>query len=681
MNEPRFSNQLASETSPYLLQHAHNPVNWFPWGPEALAKARSEDKPILLSVGYSACHWCHVMERESFEDESIAALMNDNFVNIKVDREERPDVDQIYMNAVQLMTGSGGWPLTVFLTPEAEPFYGGTYFPPDDRHNRPGFRRLLVSLSEAYRERPDDVLSNAKSVIKQIDSQARRPTGDAADTVLTIELLEKASSGIAEQFDPDHGGFGPAPKFPSSMTIDYLLRYHNRTGEEHSLEMANLSLEKMAFGGLYDHVGGGFHRYSTDAYWLVPHFEKMLYDNALLGRVYLDAFRSTGRPLYRKVVEETIDFVARDLQAPNGGFYSTLDADSEGVEGKFYVWTFDEFKQVAGADTDLLARYFDVTPDGNFEGNNILHISHAPATFAHSEGVSVEDLENKLARVLPELFKQRDIRIRPGRDEKILTDWNGLMLRTVANAAAYLDRSDYRQLAIKNAEFLIERMWDGKRLLHGFKDGQARFNGYVDDYANLADGLIALYELTFDPRWLNTAVEIVELMVDEFWDTENGGFFFTGNSHENLVARTKEYFDNATPSGNSIAANVLAHLGTLLDRDDFRDKAERICGNVADYLGRYPAGFGRLLGAADYLVGPSQELAIAGSADPFLEALRGRYMPRTVVASGEPDSIAILKGRTRVDGQSTAYLCENYVCKQPVTDPDDLVKMLDGKNI
>ena len=675
MNEPRFTNHLITETSPYLLQHAHNPVDWFPWGAEALEKARTEDKPILISIGYSACHWCHVMERESFEDESIAALMNEQFVNIKVDREERPDLDQIYMSAVQILTGSGGWPLTAFLTPDGQPFYGGTYFPPDDRHNRPGFRRVLISLSEAYGERRSDVLSNAKSLIDEINAQAQRVT---VDTALSVELLEKASNGIAERFDPDHGGFGPAPKFPSSMTVDFLLRYHNRTGEDKLLDMANLTLEKMAFGGLYDHVGGGFHRYSTDEYWLVPHFEKMLYDNALLGRVYLDAYRVTGRSLYRRVVEETLDFVARELRDPNGGFYATLDADSEGVEGKFYVWTFDDFEEAAGADTDLLARFFDVTPDGNFEGQNILHISHAPATFAPSEGVSVEDLGSRVARVLPDLFEKRAKRIRPGRDEKILTDWNGLMLRTVANAASYLDRDDYRELARSNAEFILDTMWNGKRLLHAFKDGEARFNGYVDDYANLADGLTALYELTFDTRWLNTAVEIVECMIEEFWDAEHGGFFFTGKSHESLVARTKEYFDNATPSGNSVAADLLARLGTLLDRQDFREKAERVCKNVADYLERYPSGFGRLLGAADYLVGPSQELGVVGPPEPFLEILRQRYMPRTVIAVGEPDSVAVLNGRTMVDGKPAAYLCENYVCKQPTTDAAVLLKMLEG---
>ncbi len=673
MTEHHFTNHLATETSPYLLQHAHNPVDWFPWGQAALDKARAEDKPILLSIGYSACHWCHVMERESFEDESIAGLMNDNFVNIKVDREERPDLDQIYMSAVQLMTGSGGWPLTAFLTSDGQPFYGGTYFPPDDKYNRPGFRRILVSIAEAYRERRGDVRSNAATLIEQINKQARH---DGAKAALSIELLETAANGISERFDPAHGGFGPAPKFPSSMTIDYLLRYHNRTGEDRTIDMVNLTLEKMAFGGLYDHVGGGFHRYSTDAHWLVPHFEKMLYDNALLARVYLDAYRVTGRSLYRRVVEETVDFVARELADSNGGFHATLDADSEGVEGKFYVWSRGEFDEVAGDDADLLARYFDVTDHGNFEGQNIIHITHAPEVFAPSENVTVEELGTLVARVLPALFERRKTRIRPARDEKILTDWNGLMLRATANAAAFLGREDYRKLAEANAEFILDRMWDGNRLLHAYKDGRARFNGYVDDYANFADGLTALYELTFDQRWLEAAIQIVERMISEFWDNEHGGFFFTGNSHESLVARTKEYFDNATPSGNSVAADVLARLGTLLDRADYRDKAERICTAVADYLVRYPAGFGRLLSAADYLIGPSREIAVVGSAEPFLDAIRGQYLPRTVIAAGEPDSVALLNGRTAIDQRPTAYLCENYVCSQPTVDAAILTEML-----
>ncbi len=674
MTAPRFTNGLATESSPYLRQHAHNPVNWFPWGQHALDLARAEDKPILLSIGYSACHWCHVMEHESFEDISIAEQMNQEFINIKVDREERPDLDQIYMSAVQLMTGSGGWPLTIFLTPDALPFYGGTYFPPEDRQNRPGFRRVLATISEAYRERRNEVVKNAQTLIEHINAQSTRAN---ADGKIDVDLLEQAQNGIAGHFDTDHGGFGSAPKFPPSMTIDFLLRHHHRTHNEVSLQMANLTLRKMALGGIYDHLGGGFHRYSTDERWLVPHFEKMLYDNALLGRVYIDAFQVTRDPLYQRVVEETLDFVARDMRDPGGGFYSTFDADSEGVEGKYYVWNRDEFDEVVGVNANILARYLDVTPQGNFEGHNILHIPEPPDAFSRSEGISSERLEEWMIDARRRLLAHRENRVRPDRDEKLLTDWNGLTLRTFANAATHFGRADYRQIAESSADFMLSVMWDGKRLLHSFKDGKARYNAYLDDYANLADGLLALYELTFERRWLQACVQLTEHMVGNFWDEENEGFFFTSNDHESLVARTKEYFDNATPSGNSVAADLLARLGRLLDRPDFTVKAERICQSVRDYVLRYPSGFGKMLAAGDFLASPTQEVALAGRPDPFLPSLRRRYLPRTVVAAGDSDNIPLLHGKKAIDGKPTAYVCENYVCSQPTTERSVFETLLD----
>ncbi len=674
MASPRFTNHLASESSPYLLQHSHNPVNWFPWGGAALEKAKEEDKPILLSIGYSACHWCHVMEQESFEETSIAEQMNDNFINIKVDREERPDLDQIYMSAVQLMTGSGGWPLTIFLTPDAKPFYGGTYFPPEDRYNRPGFRRVLNTISEAYQERRNEVVKNAHTLIEQINSQSTRAD---AEGQIDLELLEQAQSGIASRFDANHGGFGSAPKFPPSMTIDFLLRHHHRTDNEVSLQMANLTLHKMAFGGIFDHLGGGFHRYSTDDRWLVPHFEKMLYDNALLGRVYIDAFQVTRLPLYQRIVEETLEFVERELRDPVGGFYSTLDADSEGVEGKFYVWNRNEFDEVVGTDADVLARYLDVTPHGNFEGQNILNVPVFPDAFARAEGVSSQWLDERINDARRRLLECRETRVRPGRDEKILTDWNGLMLRTFADAAACFGRVDYRRIAESNAEFMLSVMWDGKRLLHSFKDGEARFNAYLDDYANLADGLLGLYELTFEQQWLQACIQLTEHMIDNFWDEAHGGFFFTSNDHEALVARTKEYFDNATPSGNSVAADLLARLGKLLDRSDFTRKSERVCQSVSDYVRRFPSGFGRMLAAGDFLTGPSQEVALAGRPDPFLPALRRRYLPRTVVAAGDSGNIALLQNRHAVNGEPTAYVCKDYACSQPTTDPSVFERLLE----
>ena len=655
-------NRLINETSPYLLQHAHNPVDWYAWGPEALERAAREDKPILLSIGYSACHWCHVMEHESFENEAIADLMNRNFVNIKVDREERPDLDQIYMTAVQIMTGSGGWPMTMFLLPTGEPIFGGTYFPPDDRYGRPGFRRVLETIAEAYRTRRVEIVENAKGFREHLSRQTfQKKEGERIDA----SLLEVAYRAMASRFDPREGGFGGAPKFPPSMSIDFLLRYHYRTGDEHALHMATLTLDKMAHGGMYDQVGGGFHRYSTDDHWLVPHFEKMLYDNALLARVYVDAYRATGDQLYKRIAEETLDFVAREMRDSNGAFYSTQDADSEGVEGKFYVWSNDEFRHVVGEDADTLADYFDVTAHGNWEETNILHVTRP----------SDQQTQAKVEAAQKKLYAAREKRVKPGRDEKVLTDWNGLMLRAFAEAAAHLGRHDYRIIAEANANFILNTLWDGSRLLHTYKDGRARFNGYLDDYANLADALFALYELTFDFKWLDAAVRISDRMIEQFWDND-GGFYFTGRDHESLLTRTKDFFDNATPSGNSVAADVLLKLSAVLDRQDYREKAESIFLTAAGLLKQYASGFGRMLAAFDFYVGPSKEVALIGSADSFLSTLRKRYTPRLVVAAGSDDRVALLRNRPMVNGQPTAYVCENFTCNQPVTDLTDFEKAL-----
>jgi uncharacterized protein len=648
-------NRLINETSPYLLQHAHNPVDWYAWGPEALERAAKEDKLILLSIGYSACHWCHVMEHESFENDSIAAIMNRNFVNIKVDREERPDLDQIYMTAVQMMTGSGGWPMTMFLLPTGTPIFGGTYFPPEDRYGRPGFRRILETIADAYRTQRAEISANASNFREQLSRQAFQK--DASATV-DASVLDMAYRAIGNRFDPREGGFGGAPKFPPAMNIDFLIRYHHRTGDEHALHMITLTLDKMAYGGMYDQVGGGFHRYSTDDHWLVPHFEKMLYDNALLARVYLDAHRALKDPLYKRIAEETLDFVVREMRAPDGAFYSTQDADSEGVEGKFYVWSLDEFRAVVGEDADSLAAYFDVTSHGNWEETNILHVTSEPDNA----------LQNKIEAAKKKLYAAREKRVKPGRDEKVLTDWNGLMLRAFADAAAALGRDDYRAVAEANANFILNTLWDGNRLLHSYKDGRARFNGYLDDYANLADGLFALYELTFDYKWLEAAVRISDRMIELFWDDENGGFYFTGNDHEALLTRTKDFFDNATPSGNSVAADVLVRMAAVLDRQDYRKKAEDIFLTAAGFMKQYASGFGRMLGAVDFYVGPSQEIALIGSAENFISSLRTRFMPRTVVAAGSDDRIALLRNRPMMNGQPTAYVCENFACKQPVTD-------------
>jgi uncharacterized protein len=642
-----MANRLINETSPYLLQHAHNPVDWYAWGPEALERAAKEDKLILLSIGYSACHWCHVMEHESFENPSIARLMNDNFVNIKVDREERPDLDQIYMTAVQMMTGGGGWPMTVFLLPTGEPVFGGTYFPPEDRYGRPGFPRVLETIAGAYRTRKEEILENAKGFREQLSKQAlRKGSGETVDA----SLLDHAYRAIGSRFDPREGGFGGAPKFPPSMSLDFLLRYHHRTGDEHALHMAVLTLDRMACGGMYDQVGGGFHRYSTDDHWLVPHFEKMLYDNALLARVYVDGYRLTGKPLYKRVAEETLDFVLREMRAPDGSFYSTQDADSEGVEGKYYVWQADEFRAVTGGDADMLERHFDVSERGNWEESNILNVRVEPDPA----------LIPRIEAAKKKLYAARSQRVKPGRDEKVLTDWNGLMLRAFAEAAAFLGRDDYREAAEANANFILTTMWDGQRLLHAFKDGRARFNGYLDDYANLADGLFALYELTFESRWLDACVQVVDRMIEQFWDSEGGGFYFTGKDHEELLTRTKDFFDNATPAGNSVAADVLVRLAAVLNRQNYREKAEEIFSATGGLLKQYASGFGRLLAAYDFYIGPSKEILIAGSPEAFATAFRKRYLPRAV--------IAVDAGRPTVDGKPTAYVCENFTCRQPTTD-------------
>jgi uncharacterized protein YyaL (SSP411 family) len=666
------SNRLIHETSPYLLQHSDNPVDWYAWSDEALQRAQKEDKPILLSIGYSACHWCHVMEHESFENASIAKLMNENFINIKVDREERPDLDQIYMSAVQIMTGSGGWPLTVFLLPNGEPFYGGTYFPPDDRYGRPGFPRLLTNIADAYRGRRNEIQDNAKMLRQHLNQrmQSGKSSGSPG-----VETLDQAVRSLSGRFDPREGGFGSAPKFPPSMSIDFLLRYHNRTGNGHALEMITLTLDKMACGGMYDQVGGGFHRYSTDDRWLVPHFEKMLYDNALLARVYLDAYRLTGKRLFRRITEEILDFVVREMRDPSGGFYSTQDADSEGVEGKFYVWERAEFETVIGEDGELLARYFNVTDYGNWEHQNILNIPRPPEMFCKLEKISEQDLEEKVKAALPKLYAARNRRIHPGRDEKILTDWNGLMLRAFADAGAYLDRPDYRRIAEENAAFIFEKLWDGQNLLHSFKDGRARFNAYLDDYANVADGLLALYQLTFDERWLRRSESLAEIIIERFGDEQQGGFYFTAKNHEELIARTKDFFDNATPSGNSVAADVLLRLAALLGRADFRSPAEQTVAAVQNHLAEYASGFGRMLSALDFAIGPSAEIALVGDSDAFLSAYRKHYLPRTVIAAGE-SQIELMKGRQSRAGKPTAFVCENFVCKNPVTEVSEFEQLI-----
>jgi len=683
-------NRLADETSPYLRQHKDNPVDWYPWGDEAFARARAEDKPILLSVGYSACHWCHVMAHESFEDPATAEVMNRLFVNVKVDREERPDVDSVYMTAVQSMTGRGGWPMTVFLTPEGKPFYGGTYFPKDDRHGLPGFTRLLEAVDDAWRERRDELLGQAGRLATALAGSSSLPgAGDGSG--LTAAVLDRGAAQLAAQFDARFGGFGGAPKFPQAMSLDHLLRHHGRTGDAGSLDVAVATLDAMAAGGMYDQLGGGFHRYSVDARWLVPHFEKMLYDQATLARAYLHAWLVTGEGRHRRVVEETVGYVLSDLRHPAGGFYSAEDADSEGEEGLFYVWSLDELLEVlsaaglADAEANAVAAWWGVTAGGNFEGRNILHVA----------GFSLDDDARggpgrgaappaALERARAALFDHREKRVRPGLDDKVLTGWNGMFLQTLAEAAAAFGRADWMAAARANARFLLSelRREDG-RVLRSWQDGSARHLGYAEDYAALLGALVTLAEVD-DIAWLAPAGDIAAGLCDLFADP--GGFYTTGVDAEALITRPRDLFDNATPSANSLAANGLLRLAALTGVARWQEAGEVAVRAVGSVMGEHPTAFAELLGALERLVTPPVEVAVVGDpADPATAALvaevRRRFLPRAVSVSAPPDTGAgltpLLADRPLVDGRPTAYVCQHFACRMPVTDPAALAAELD----
>ena len=680
-----MTNRLAQETSPYLLQHKNNPVDWYPWGEEALEKARAEDKPILLSVGYSACHWCHVMERESFEDEATAEIMNKHFVNIKVDREERPDVDSIYMSAVQAMTRHGGWPMTVFMTPDGAPFYGGTYFPPVPSRGMPSFKQVLLSLAEAYANRREEVLASAENVREFLKESS---TASIPRSEVSEGLLAHAANALAGQIDNRFGGFDGAPKFPQAMNLEVLLRHHKRTGDRAALSGVELTLRQMANGGIYDQLGGGFARYSVDEYWLVPHFEKMLYDNALLARLYLEAYEATGDGFYRRIAEETLDYVMRDMRSPEGGFYSAEDADSEGVEGKFYVWTPEEIEAtLEPEDAKLAERYWDVTERGNFEGKNILNVPRPPEAVADEFGLSTEELWQRILLIRERLFTEREKRVRPGRDEKVLAAWNGLMLRAFALAAGATGREEYLRVAEENAVFLLEKLVVDGRLRRSYKDGQARLNGYLEDYACVADGLVELYEATFETRWLREAASLADAILGLFWEEAEGAFYDTAADHEELVTRPRDVYDNATPSGNSVAVDVLLKLSVLLEREDYRERAGAVLDNLSGGMVQVPGAFGRLLSALDFYLSTPYEVAIIGEREApgtktLLETVYSSYLPNKVVAgSSENDEeatqlVPLLANRPMRGGRPTAYVCVNYACQSPTTDPAELARQL-----
>jgi uncharacterized protein YyaL (SSP411 family) len=676
-------NRLANETSPYLLQHAGNPVDWYPWGPEALERAKREDKAILLSIGYAACHWCHVMAHESFEDEETARLMNEKFVNIKVDREERPDIDGIYMQAVQAMTGHGGWPMTMFLLPDGSPFYGGTYFPPDNRHGLPSFQRVLQSVADAYAQRREGVAQSAEQLkqIYQSNLAGARTTGG-----LSPRMLETAYRSIAQNYDEKNGGLGSAPKFPATMVLDFLLRYWKRTGTAHALEMVESSFRKMARGGIYDQVGGGFARYSVDAGWLVPHFEKMLYDNALLARLGAHLWQATGDDEVRGVATEVIGWVEREMTSPEGGFYSSLDADSEGHEGKFYVWSEAEIDSLLGADARAFKTYYGVTSGGNFEGRNILFVAADPSAAAARAGVEEELLDAILARAKRVLYEARAKRVWPGRDEKILASWNGLMLRGVAAAARAFSRADFKNLALRNAEFLSREMVNKGRVMRSHKEGVTRISGFLEDHAAVALGFLAVYELTFDELWIDRAREIADTMIEWFYDEQGRSFFDTAKDAEQLITRPRDVTDNATPSGTSLAVELLLHLSELQQDAEYRRRAVFTLETLGEPVTRFPTAFGHLLGCADMEINGAIEVALVGdvqsAAFKALERAVGeRYVPSLVLAggdAGESSGIKLLEDRLLVDGKPTAYVCRAYTCDRPATEPDALSDQLEN---
>jgi len=675
-------NRLANETSPYLLQHRDNPVDWYPWGEEALSRARSEDRPILLSIGYAACHWCHVMAHESFEDEETARLMNELFVNIKVDREERPDLDSIYMQAVQALTGQGGWPMTVFLTPEGAPFFGGTYYPPADRQGMPSFRRVMQSVVDAYTNRRDAITSTSEQLREIYATDALTPGGESLDAH-TLDLAYRAH---AQRYDIRHGGFGGAPKFPPTMSLDFLLRYWKRTGTSYALEMVTESFRKMSRGGLYDQIGGGFHRYTVDAIWLVPHFEKMLYDNALLVRLGAHLWQATKDSEVRRVTSDTLTWLKREMTSPEGGFYSSLDADSEGHEGKFYVWSEQDVDSLLGDDAALVKSYFGVTSRGNFEGKNIPIVAADPGATASRNDLTVDELHRRITAAKEILYAERAKRVWPGRDEKILASWNGLMLRGVATAARAFGDSELSRLAVANGEFLLREMVRDGRVMRSHKGGETRIPGFLEDYASVALGFIALYELTFDAAWVGRAISITESMIKWFWNDSVGAFFDTASDAERLITRPRDITDNAMPSGTSMAADLLLHMSDLTNDTGMRARAMSILEGAAPLLTKFPTGFGHLLGVADMAVYGAAEVAIAGERDSsefkLLEReVASHYVPSLVLAGGNPDGteqIALLAGRTPRVGNPTAFVCRSYTCEEPVTDAAALGQQLEA---
>ena len=671
-------NHLAGETSPYLLQHQENPVDWWPWGPEALALAKQQQKPIFLSIGYSACHWCHVMAHESFENEKMAAYLNEHFICIKVDREERPDLDQIYMNFVQNLTGRGGWPLNVFLTPDSKPFHGGTYWPPTTGRGMPGFDQVLEAVNDAWLKRREQTLAAADQITERLANSASLDGGGE----LNHGLLDAAVQHLQRSFDPHHGGFGPAPKFPHTMDLSLLLRLYSSSDRKEWLDMVRTTLDHMAAGGIYDHLGGGFARYSVDERWLVPHFEKMLYDNALLATVYAEAFAVTGDDAYARIARETLDYVLRDMTDPDGGFYSAEDADSaphddpdgRKEEGLFYTWKPEEVRTILGDEaSDTFCQVYDISPIGNFEGRSIPWLPKPMEMQAKLTGGDVDRLESELAEGREKLLAERAKRPRPGLDDKVIAGWNGLMIDALARAGVLLDEPRYTAAANRAVDFILSKMRDDSgRLLHTWRSGVAKLSAYLDDYAVLANALVTLYEVTWDERRIDQAAELLDMVIEHFSDPD-GGFYYTADDHEELIVRQKDRMDNATPGGASLAATALVRLGKLTGSAKYTDAASTTLKASAAYMEQAPGATGQMLAALDLQLGPTKELVLIGdnSALPIMANLRRRYLPRCVIAGRikkayhSPLLEGVFAGKTAIEGQPTLYICEGFACQEP----------------
>ncbi|MGZ3937702.1 MAG: thioredoxin domain-containing protein [Flavisolibacter sp.] len=679
-----YTNRLSKESSPYLLQHAHNPVDWYPWGEEAFEKARNEDKPVLVSIGYAACHWCHVMERESFENPEVAAIMNEHYVNIKVDREERPDVDHIYMDAIQAITGSGGWPLNVFLTPTRQPFYGGTYFPPQKAFNRPSWKDILFFVADAYKNRKAEVLEQAQNLTDHLQSSNAFGLSSPAEDVFTTASIDEAFKNVMKMADREWGGFGRAPKFPQTFTINFLLRYADIHGNKEAFDQAVLSLDQMIYGGIYDQVGGGFARYSTDTEWLAPHFEKMLYDNALLVVTLCEAYQLTGNERYKEVIEETLAFVERELMHEKGGFYSALDADSEGEEGRFYVWDLEEVRPLLGEDFELFAEYYDITAKGNWEHKNILRVKKPAGSFAKEKNIPVEELERVIAKGREKLLAERSKRVRPGLDDKVILGWNGLMNLAYSKAYAATTNLHYREVAERNMEFLLSAYTDGGGMLfHTWKNGEAKYPAFLDDYAYLISALLELGQVTGRHEYLDKANNWARVVVDQFEDAESPLFFYTHKGQTDVLVRKKEVYDGATPSGNATMALNLYQLSILFDIHEWRRRAEEMVRTLANATIKYPTSFGVWLSLFFEMISGTKEIVVLGENwENYLQNLLRIHISHKLVQAAEiPLSGYPLFDNRPKTSETRIYLCENYACRHPVNTLQEFVSLLHHKLI